>query len=258
MNLETYPPSDFLKPFVDKFMIIRSEHGMENHIVPDTSVVMAFRLSGRISLQEDDGGETELPRSVVTGLRNSSRRINYANHSAVLLVVFHEGGAGAFMRKPVHELFGLHLPAEYLLSRSHLSKTEDQLAETVNTRQRISLVENLLFSQLKEPQADRLVTHSIQKIKSVNGILKIQDLIEDLPVSRDPFEKRFRRFTGTSPKQFSGIVRLRHIIENHSRDRTLTETAHSAGYFDQSHFIKDFKSFTGQTPKTFFASPSFW
>ncbi len=128
----------------------------------------------------------------------------------------------------------------------------------INDRQRIAVVEQFLISQLNEPEPDELIRYSIQKIKTENGIIKIRDLIADLPLSRDPFEKRFRKIAGTSPKQFSGIVRLRHLIENHSQDRTLTETAYSAGYYDQAHFVKDFKSFTGHTPKDFFNSPSFW
>lgn len=230
---------------------------MENHLIPDTSVVLAFRLSGRISHREG-GDHNELPRSVITGLRNSSRQIRYAKQSAALLVVFREGGAGAIVREPVHELFGLHIPAEYLFSRSKLDETEEQLAKALNDRQRITVVEQFLLSQLNKPEPDRLIRHSIQKIKSVNGIIKIKDLVADLPLSRDPFEKRFRKIAGTSPKQFSGIVRLRHVIENHSHDKALTETAYSAGYYDQAHFIKDFKSFTGQTPTAFFDSPSFW
>lgn len=238
-------------------MIISSEYGMENHLLPDTSVVMAFRLCGRISFREG-GMENSIPRSVVTGLRNSSRWISYSEQTAALLVVFNEGGAAAFLKEPVHELFGLHIPAELLVSGNKSHETEEKLAGAVNDQQRLAIVERFLLSQFNENQEDKLIRLSIQKIKSANGIIKIKDLITELPVSRDPFEKRFRKITGASPKQFSGIIRLRHVIENHSQEMTLTETAHSAGYFDQAHFIKDFKSFTGQTPKAFFDCPSFW
>jgi AraC-like DNA-binding protein len=63
---------------------------------------------------------------------------------------------------------------------------------------------------------------------------------------------------GTSPKQFAAIVRLRNLIDQYSGVDTLTDVAHKAGYFDQSHFIKDFQSFTGKTPKQFFAAPPQW
>lgn len=257
MDLRTYPPSVFLKPFINKYMIIKSEQGVKNHILPDTSVVMAFRLSGNISYRERDVNNN-LPHSVVTGLRKTSRQIVYTKQSAVLLIIFREGGARVFLKEPVHELFGLHIPADNLVSRSKLEETEEQLVQAVHDGQRIAVVEQFLLSQLNEPEPDRLIQQSIQKIRSVNGIIKIKDLIADLSVSRDPFEKRFRKVVGTTPKQFSGIIRLRHVIESHSLENTLTKTAYLGGYYDQSHFIKDFKSFTGQSPKVFFDSPSFW
>jgi AraC-like DNA-binding protein len=98
----------------------------------------------------------------------------------------------------------------------------------------------------------------MQKIKDTNGNLRIKELATSLAISQDPFEKRFRRVIGTSPKQFSNIVRLKHVIEGYQPALSLTDTALAAGYFDQAHFIKEFKSFTGQTPKDFFQAPPAW
>lgn len=257
MNLETYAPSDLLKPFVKRYMIIESEEGTINRILPDTSIIIAFRLKGRV-ISKNKGRENDLPTSVIAGLRNSSRLINYSEKSATLLVMFREGGAAVFFNDPLHELFGLHTSLDSLVCRKKLEETEEQLAETKNNRQRITVVERFLFSQLDEPEPDALVYHSIQKIKSTGGDIRIRNLAAELSISLDPFEKRFRRVAGTSPKQFSRIVRLRNVINSYSEDKSLTETAYAAGYYDQPHFIKDFKSFTGQSPKKFFASPSFW
>ena len=88
--------------------------------------------------------------------------------------------------------------------------------------------------------------------------MRINDLITGLFISRDPFEKRFRRIVGTTPKQFSTIVRLRTLIEQHLPDQPLTEVAYKAGYFDQAHFIKDFKAFTGEVPHLFFKAGAYW
>lgn len=259
MNIERYPPSEVLQPFIRRFMIIESTEGTSNRILPDTSLVMAFRLKGSLSVQAEDKGFADtLPRSVITGLRNSPRLITYSEKSASLLVIFREGGAAAFFNEPVHKLFGLQLSADNLISSRLLSDINEQLDEARNNRQRLAVVERFLLSQLEEPQSYPLIDHAIQEINSASGNILIKDLISEFPVSRDPFEKKFRQVTGTSPKQFSGIVRLRHVIDNHSKDKSLTETAHAAGYFDQSHFTRAFKSFTGQPPSKFFQSPSFW
>ncbi len=257
MQLKTYSPCAALKPYIKTFMIIESEAGMVNRILPEASLVMAFRFSGSIKYtQQNESGV--LPLSVISGLRKSPRIMDYAQKTSILLVKFNEGGATAFFREPLHELFETSISLDDLFPRHELILIEEQLAEAHNHAARISIIERFLLSKAKLPSADRLVNYAVQKIKSGNGLVRIQELLADLPTSRDPFEKKFRRIVGTSPKQFSALVRMRHVIDTYRSSHSLTHTAHAAGYFDQAHFIKDFKSFTGETPHVFFKSSKFW
>jgi len=257
MKIEKYIPGNILKPFIKTFMIIESEDRMENRILPDTSIVMAFRFKGRVTYRENNI-EKGFPASAITGLRKSARLLNYLKQTANLLVVFNEGGAAAFFKEPIHELFEASLPLESIIHRHKLREIEERLAAAKSNLQRISIVERFLISELKETQSDLLVLNAAQKIKAANGDVKIKDLVKVLYISRDPFEKRFRRLIGTSPKQFAAIVRLRNLIDNRLPAESLTGAALAAGYFDQAHFIKDFKSFTGQTPQVFFKSSAYW
>jgi len=77
MKIEKFLPADILKPFIKTFMIIESENAMENGILPDTSIVMAFRFRGETDFAER-GIKNELPVSMITGLRKSERLINYS------------------------------------------------------------------------------------------------------------------------------------------------------------------------------------
>jgi AraC-like DNA-binding protein len=257
MKIEKYLPSAALKPFIQTFMIIESENGMENRILPDTSPVMAFRYKGKIMYTEN-GIVNRLPTSVVSGVRKSPRLVDYSKNTATLIVSFHEGGAAAFFNEPIHELFGISVSLDDLIPRHKLNEIEEQLSGAIDNRRRIVIIEKFMLSILKEPLSDPLVINAVQKIKATNGDIRIKELLTTLPISRDPFEKRFRRLIGTSPKQFSVIVRLKHLITNYSPPDSLTDAAHNAGYFDQAHFIKDFKLFTGQTPQDFFKSSPRW
>jgi methylphosphotriester-DNA--protein-cysteine methyltransferase len=73
-------------------------------------------------------------------------------------------------------------------------------------------------------------------------------------MSLDPFEKRFRKVIGATPKQFGDIIRMKALIERRRNQDLLVNTALEAGFFDQSHFIRTFKKFTGKTPRHFFNS----
>jgi AraC-like DNA-binding protein len=257
MKMERRLPADILKPFVQDYLFIESEQGMQNRVLPDTAMVMSFRYKGVIS-DEVAGIKNNLPGMVITGLRRSARLINYWGQAATLLIIFKPGGAAAFFKEPMHELFGVSLSLDLLFGQGQLTEIEEQLSEANDNLQRVAIVEGLLISKLSNAKPDLLIQYAIQQICLGKGVVRIKDLASTLSISHDPFEKRFRKITGTSPKQFSSIVRLRNLIENYNPAADLTETALSAGYFDQAHFIKDFRIFTGQTPHEFFRSAIYW
>jgi len=252
-----FPPSPVLQPYIKTFLILESEQGMVNRILPDTSIVIAFRLKGKVSYADNNDTQA-FPQSTITGIRESSRLVDYEKGSSNLLIIFKEGGAAAFFKEPLHELGGISVSLDYLIQRSKVNAIEEELAAAANDSQRILIVERFLLSELKKTHFDPLVNEAIQQITQSKGDIKIKDLLLNLPISRDPFEKRFRKITGTSPKHFSVIVRLKSLIDNYSGFTSLTDAAYAAGYYDQAHFIKDFRAFTGLAPLDFFKTPPEW
>jgi len=256
MTTEQYIPADGLKPFIKSFMIIESKEARENRLLPDTAIVLAFRIRGSVTDGEDNSHI--VPASAITGLRKSPRLLNYAAHTANLLVFFKEGEAAAFFKEPLHELFSRSVSLDELIPRHQLEQIEEELHGAGDNRERVSIVERFLFSILKDQHADRLIDYSIQQIKMAKGDIRIKNMVSNLSLSLDPFEKRFRRVVGISPKQFADIIRFRNLIGQYSASESLTNTALASGYFDQAHFIKDFRSFTGLAPQQFFKSAAWW
>ena len=255
--MESYTPSINLQPYIKVFHIIESDRAIENFILPDTAIVMAIRFKGIVSAKEN-GIESGLPNAVLSGLRHTPRFIKYAAKSGNVLVVFHPGGPAAFFKEPLHEVSGLSVPLNSFKNFADVNDFVERLSDAENNVDRIRIVEEVLVSKLKRNIIDPLILHAAQQIKSDQGNTRIKELIETLSISRDAFEKRFRQIVGTSPKQFSNITRIRSLIDSAKDHKTLTELAYHYGYFDQSHFIKDFKLFTGLAPSHFFKAPRFW
>ncbi|PWV51479.1 helix-turn-helix transcriptional regulator [Chitinophaga sp. S165] len=254
MHIEQYIPVAALQPFIRSFMIIESQHAMQSQILPDTAVVMAFRLKGTV-VENDQG---ILPAAVLGGLRKTSRSLTYSGNTANLLIVFREDGAAAFFKEPMHELFGGALPLDNFIRRQQLDDITEQLAAAESKQVCIDLIQHFLLKMIrKQAKPDLLIQEAVRNIRHAVGNLRIKSLLDDLHISQDAFEKRFRKTTGASPKQFASIVRLRGLITR-ADNTTLTSLAYEAGYFDQAHFIKDFKSFTGKTPGEFYRSATFW
>lgn len=253
MHIEKHIPVAILQPFIKSFMIIESEFPVQNQILPDTAVVMAFRLRGTVT-EKDQG---LLPAAALGGLRKTYRLLSYGGNTANLLIVFREDGAAAFFKEPMHELFGGSASLDNFIRRQQLDDIREQLAAAPDNRACIDIIQRFLLTAWKQAKPDLLVQEAVRNIRQADGNLRIKELLQELHISQDAFEKRFRKITGASPKQFASIVRLRSLIGK-ADGSTLTALAYDAGYFDQAHFIKDFKSFTGKTPGEFYRSAIYW
>ena len=128
---------------------------------------------------------------------------------------------------------------------------EEKLIIATTDKQRIKVVEQFLVSQLKDIQTDKIIVEAVKLIYQSNGTIRIKELNEKLFISQSPFEKRFRKVVGTTAKKFASIVRFNSVLDNLSNTKSLTEICYENNFFDQAHFIKDFKQFTGDTPENF-------
>jgi AraC-like DNA-binding protein len=255
--MNVYFPSPALSPYVKLYRIVESEGELVNRILPDTSLVMALRFKGEVRAVMGDRGDHTLPAMMISGLRRSGRLINYTRAGNVL-VIFKEGGAQAFLREPLHELYDLTVPLTALAGYNDLSQLEDRLGGADSHSSRIGYVEHFLLSRLRAHEPDRVVVAALAGIQEAHGILRMKMLADKLCVSQDVLEKRFRRAVGVTPKVFSSVVRMKSILSQATSKMRLAEAALDAGYFDQPHFNKDFKLFTGQTPTEFLKSPVRW
>ena len=254
LEVEQYIPATPLQPFIREYLFIENGSERENRILPDTSIVLSFRYRGQLSIEENN-----LPAAVLSGLKRSPRFVRYAGRSGNLLVRFKAGGAAAFFSEPLNEWTDQTVPVNFLTGYSDIHQLSERLVAAGTKKEKIALVEDLLLSRLAvAPQPDKLIHFASQKINAAGGLLPIKQLSGDLYISQDAFEKRFRQAVGASPKHYSDIIRFRNALQTHSSTQSLTETALIAGYYDQAHFIKAFKSFTGQAPGQFFRDKRYW
>ena len=253
MRLEEYLPAERLRPFVKSYKIIESPGGTTNTVLPGTSLAMSFRFKGQTSY-----GETALPFAAFSGLQRSARRISYATNTASVIILFREAGVSAFLKQPLHELYAQSVSLDNFFPATEILNVQERLSESNDNVSRIAIIERFLLSKLIFHHPDKLVSEAISRINAVNGNVKINDLLNDLFISKDAFEKRFRKTAGATPKQFSRIVKMNAVIRQRKTGGSFPEVVFDNGFYDQPHFNKDFKLFTGQTPTDFFKSGVFW
>jgi len=257
MNISRFSPNPRLNPYIREYIIIESDTDLSNTMIPDTSMAMAIRFKGSTAFTTAAGIDT-LPSGVISGLRNIARTVSYSKGTGNLITVFKEGGVAAFCAQPAHELFNQSISADNIFTAASIRDLTEKISGASSHTIRIRQLEQFLESALQDSPSDLLINHAVEIIQKQKGIIRVKELAASLYISQDPFEKKFRTRIGCSPKKFAAIIRIRNLINNFSSYDSLTEATYEAGFYDQSHFIKEFRQFTGKSPSAFFAAPQIW
>lgn len=248
----TYTPCVALQPFVKRFLVVESSADHHDAHLPDTAAVAAFRFRGDCRLENGD----QAPRAAITGLWETTRTHVHSADHAVVIATFTATGAGAWVRQPLDAFTNATTDLSAVLARSALiDQLDEQLATAAHHLGRIHLVENFLLRHADPARVDPEMRAAVALIAQAQTTPRIADLAQQLGLSQSALERRFRQVVGLSPRKFVSLVRFRHVLQLRTAGADLTTIAHAAGYYDQPHFIKDFKRFTGQAPQAFFAHP---
>lgn len=126
----------------------------------------------------------------------------------------------------------------------------DAIAEQECFSARVALFEqHLLPKLLSSDQSSLLLDYCLRKIYTSKGNVTVEQLAEEIGVSTRYLRKKFVDTLGLSPKQYSRITRFQNTLSSlltQKRGSGIIAIEH--GYYDQAHFIKDFKYFTMFTP----------
>ena len=107
----------------------------------------------------------------------------------------------------------------------------------------------LLKARLKDNTIAAAIKHVIHSPK-LNTVV---ELANNFNLSPRQFDRKFKEYAGFSPKTYLRLIRLGKAIKQHKSDKSLTQIAYECGYYDQSHFIHDLKTFTGYHPGFYFS-----
>jgi len=250
MKFDRHLPTERLKPYIKYFVV--SECGLESEykVFPTPGLVIGFQYKGKLSTIRDNT-ESMLSSAGITGISDSYKVFKNSANIGTILVFFTEIGFTHFASHPANELFNLSISLQDIFEKDKVTEIEEKLTNAGTDKQRTKIVEQFLIAQLKEIETDKLVVEAVKLIYQSRGNIRIRELNDTLNISQSPFEKRFRKVVGTTAKKFASIIRFNSVLSDMDNVRSLTGICYENGFFDQSHFIKDFKQFTGNTPESF-------
>jgi AraC-like DNA-binding protein len=263
MFYKVYAPSPQLAPYVKCYWILRAPanpfHAPER-LIPDGSIELIFNFGTpyrRVS-STDCRRQEMITASHVVGERTECYLIEQFGAIDHVAIRFKPGGLHPFVNVPVAELTQQAVEAS-LIFGSFICELEGRLFEAKDDQARINLLENFLLCQLNwinrsEPWAYQAVA----EIAQAGGQGSIVDLAEQLGASYKQLERKFLTVVGLTPKVYSRISRFLTVFNylQSSACPDWSSITFDCGYYDQAHFIKEFKHFTGLPPGQFFAQPN--
>ncbi|GGD43401.1 AraC family transcriptional regulator [Emticicia aquatilis] len=250
MRFEKIIPTDQLKPYIKYFVVSENELENEYKVFPSSGLVIGFQYKGQLATISKNT-ESKLTSAGITGISDSYKIFKNSACIGTILIYFTETGFTHFASHPANELFNLSLSLDDVFDRNTVTEVEEKLTIATTDKHRIKIVEQYLISQLNDIQTDKLIVEAVKLIHQTNGAIRIKELNDKLSISQSPFEKRFRKIVGTTAKKFASIVRFNTVLTHLNTSKSLTEICYENNFFDQAHFIKDFKQFTGNTPENF-------
>lgn len=184
------------------------------------------------------------------GLWSSYHIIDFPLDIQFFGVQFKPSGAYPFLRRPLSEIYDQVVPADALWG-PYIAEMRERLYAAPNVQTAFALLEQLLLARLCEaPHGLELVQYAIKEIARHHGTLSIRALSEQIGISQNYLGMQFKRMVGLPPKQLVRFYRIAYVLSLIHRTQLInwTTIAHQSGFYDQSHFNKDFLAFTGHNP----------
>jgi AraC-like DNA-binding protein len=264
MRFQFVSPSGLLKNYISHYSLMEtdsSESCIKERVIPVESLQLMFHYRLPFAVFQPDGSLRRQPRSVLSGLSSTYSDVTTLGESGVIFVAFKPSGACHFFRFPLLEMKDKSIDLADIDNRG-FRQTEEQIYGAKTTEERISVVEKFLLDRYSPISVydEALINNGIRLIQESSGHISAAGLAQRLSVTSKTMERKFAAYIGKTPGQYAKLIRFRRILAGFDGKQklSLTEHAFMNGYFDQAHFIHDFKKYSGYTPREFLtAYPNF-
>lgn len=257
MEYQTFKPQADLESLVSCYWTLEipaSSDAQKQRIIPDGCIEMAFILGDDIKRYTSEEEFILQPRAMVLGQTIEPFYIEPTGRVSTFAIRFYPYGFANFVSVPIKNLANTETPIELLFEQNPVNKLEQNIIRATGTHQRIEIIENFLLDKLnKQATIDKIVKMTVDALLSTNGSASINTILKADLSKRRQLERNFIKQIGVSPKQLGKVIRLQTALKMllNEKSESLTRIAYESDYFDQSHFTKDFKEFTGIKPKEF-------
>lgn len=191
--------------------------------------------------------------SILTGLTLRAQIIDSDEQMYVAGIVFRPGGTVPFTAFPAHELTDIDVPLDAIWGEAATRRLRDQLLEAPTPEAALDALEDALRLVSIDRSCHPAVAFALDRFRARPAPVRVSDITAAVGLSSKRFIERFRSDVGVTPKRYCRLLRFREAVGVAHRlsGPQWAALAASCGYVDQSHFIHEFREFSGITPGTY-------
>ena len=258
MKYLEFKPAKSLANYVQLVWISESEspedHFTRVKIMPDGIVEIVFHYHNPFITYLADGKSLKQPKGFAISQMKKFIEIESNGKTGFVSVRCYPWGAHHFFNEPVKNFL------DDTIDIKHLWKEEskiilDQLKVTETLNDKVKLIQAFLLEKLNENKKESYnIDEAIKLIRKTRGRLSVEEICTKTNLAHKQLERGFLSTVGTTPKIFSRISRFLNLCHNlkEYENKSMATLANEMGFYDQAHFIKEFKDFSGLTPKEYF------
>ena len=257
MLYQTFKPSISLAPYVRFFWALEGEVAPGDEFVhrsmADGCVEIVFHYRTLFDEVDADGNRVFSPISSIQAQSTAFRRFSTKESFGIFGAYLYPYAIPRLFSYPASDFTNISPDLESVFG-SNGKLIEEQMVSACDNEARVKIVSQFLEGKLNAARRDLpTIHHAIHSVLDAAGDVRISELAREHALSTRQFERRFKEFAGLNPKLYSRVVRFQAATQHKFAGvRDLTEIAYACGYYDHSHFINDFRQFSGYTPKEYF------
>lgn len=254
MGYRIYKPHNCLSDFIKYYWLFELDsnpHAVhKDRVIPSGEPQMIFHYHTPFTEVSNRNRASIQPQSVICGQQTGYKDIIVSASLGMIAVVFQPYALRAFLPNPINEFTNESISLDYLF-QAEIRELQDRIIEASTIHSRLLLIEKFLLNKLSVSNSFAVAREAVNLITSTKGQLTVSEIADRLYLSKRQFERIFLTNVGIPPKKFGSIIRFNTSIQSLEKANSLTMQTYEAGYFDQSHWIRDFRQFTGLPPKEF-------
>ena len=257
LRYSTQKPCEALSDYVRFFWTLEASVGsMEPFVhraLPDNCLELIFYCQGRFSISSSTGAEGNTFTSGVFGHAQKYRQFTTNSDFTLFGVYLYPHSFKMLFDLPANELTDAMVNCETLWGAEGRILEEKVMLAPDNAR-RVEIVSTFLLDRIKRTESSHFgFMFLVKKIIANNTLISIPSFASDCNLSRRQLERKFKEFSGFSPKDFFRLVRFKNVLkESEHPNKSLAQIAIDSGYYDQAHFNHEFKKYSGYSPREFF------